>query len=159
WNQAAFFAGVDRSGRNLFAPISENTTRREITPSGGKSPVPALFLDDKEPAARPGASPRAALADWVTAKDNPFFARATVNCVWGQFFGRGIVDPVDDFNDDNKPSHPELLDELARAFADSGFDLHYLSQAIGRTKAYQRSSARTDPAQDDPRLFARMAVK
>jgi hypothetical protein len=52
-----------------------------------------------------------------------------------------------------------LLDDLAKAFADSGFDLRFLVQAIGRTKAYQRTSARTDASQDDPRLFARMAVK
>lgn len=159
WNQAAFFAGIDRSGNNLFAPISENTARREIAPGTGKPPVPALFLDARGTAAKPGTSTRTALADWVTARDNPFFARAAVNRVWGQFFGRGLVDPVDDFNDDNPASHPELLDDLAAAFVDSGFDLRYLSRAVGRTRAYQRTSARTAPGQDDPRLFARMAVK
>jgi hypothetical protein len=82
-----------------------------------------------------------------------------VNRVWGQLFGRGLVDPVDDFRDDNPPSHPELLDELAREFADAGFDLRHLVRSIGRTKAYRRSSARTDASQDDPKLFARAAVR
>ncbi|WP_161967629.1 DUF1549 and DUF1553 domain-containing protein [Fimbriiglobus ruber] len=159
WNQAAFFAGVERHGDGLFAPMSETISVRVITPMGGKKPVPAWLLDDREPSRSPDVSLRAALAGWVTAKDNPFFARAAVNRVWGQFFGRGIVDPVDDFHDDNKPSHPELLDELAKAFADSGFDFKYLIRAIGRTKAYQRTSARTESAQDDPRLFARMSLK
>ncbi|MCE9566291.1 MAG: DUF1549 and DUF1553 domain-containing protein [Planctomycetes bacterium] len=159
WNQAAFFAGVGRQGEGVFAPIAEDLTVRQITPGMGKKPVAALFLDEKAPVTRRGDTPRLTLAEWVTAKDNPYFAKATVNRVWGQFFGRGIVDPIDDFNDANKPSHPELLDELAKAFADSGFDLRFLIRAIGRTKAYNRSSARTDASQDDPRHFARMAVK
>jgi hypothetical protein len=159
WNTAAFFAGVDRHGNGVFAPIAEAADRREIAPAAGKKPVPARFLDEKAPAWQAGVSPRVALAGWVTAKGNPFFARAAVNRVWGQFFGRGLVDPVDDFRDDNSATHPELLDELARAFADSGFDMRFLVRAVCRTQAYQRTSARGDPAQDDPRLFARAAVR
>ncbi|MBN9523614.1 DUF1553 domain-containing protein [bacterium] len=158
WNTAAFFAGVERHGDGLFAPISEGK-KREISPGAGKAAVPALFLDESEPHWAAGGSPRAQFADWVAAPKNPFFARAAANRVWGQLFGRGLVDPVDDFRDDNPPSHPELLDELAKAFADSGFDLRFLVQAIGRTKAYQRTSARTDASQDDPKLFARAAVR
>ena len=53
----------------------------------------------------------------MTRPDNPYFARAAVNRMWHYFFGIGLVDPVDGFGaDDNPPSHPELLDELARAF-------------------------------------------
>ncbi|QEL14989.1 DUF1553 domain-containing protein [Limnoglobus roseus] len=159
WNTAAFFAGVERHGDTLFGQLSETIARREIVPVVGKQAVAALFLDDKVPAWGKAVSPRVPLAAWVTAKDNPFFAKAAVNRVWGQFFGRGLVDPVDDFRDDNPPSHPELLDDLAKAFADSGFDLQFLMKAIGRTKAYHRTSARTDATQDDPRLYARMAVK
>ena len=159
WNTAAFFAGVGRHGDGVFAPISEAAGRHEIAPAAGKPPVPALFLDEKTPTWQAGVSPRVPLAGWATAKDNPFFARAAVNRVWGQFFGRGLVDPVDDFRDDNPASHPELLDELARTFADSGFDTRVLVRAVCRTRAYQRTSARTDPTQDDPRLFARAAVR
>ncbi len=160
WNTAAFFAGVERSGENVFAPLAEVDGRRSLAPAAGKKPVPARFLDrEGEPDWKAGESARVPLAEWVTARDNPFFARAAVNRVWGQLFGRGLVDPVDDFRDDEPPSHPALLDDLAKAFADSGFDLRHLVRAIGRTKAYQRTSARTDASQDDPRLFARMAVK
>ena len=159
WNQAAFFAGVERSGDGLFSPISENLTVRTLVPASGKPPVGARFLDDREPSAKPGESLRTPYAAWVTSKANPFYARSAVNRVWGQFFGRGLVDPVDDFHDNNPPSHPALLDKLAAAFVESGFDLRFLIRAIGRTKAYQRSSARTDPTQENPKLFARMAVK
>jgi hypothetical protein len=155
WQTAAFFGGVERHGNNLFSPISETPGKREIVSMAGKKPTTALFLDDREPTWKADTSPRAALAEWVTAKDNRLFARAAVNRVWGQFFGRGLVDPVDDFRDDNPPSHPELLDDLAAAFADSGFDVRYLVKAIARTKAYQRTSA----GDGDPKLFGRAAVR
>ena len=61
----------------------------------------------------PGISRRYLLARWVTADDNPYFARALVNKLWGAFMGRGIVSPVDDFNSFNEPSHPRLLKLLA----------------------------------------------
>ncbi len=82
-----------------------------------------------------------------------------MNRLWGQFFGTGIVDPVDNFHDDNKPSHPALLDELAKAFVQSKFDLDYVITAICLTDAYQRTSARTHASQDNFRLFARMNTK
>jgi hypothetical protein len=158
WNLAAFYAGVGRQGDGLFAPVSDDGRREVTMPNTGRT-VPAAFLAGQSPARSPGKSPRAELAEWVTAADNPFFARAGANRVWGHFFGVGIVEPVDDFNDQNKPSHPELLDDLAAAFAAADFDLKFLTRAVCRTRAYQRTSARTDPSQDDPRLFAKMAVK
>jgi hypothetical protein len=159
WGQAAFFAGLERHGNGLFAPVSEAAGRREIKVAATGRAVSAAFLDDATPDWSTGKSPRAVFADWVTAKANPFFARATANRVWGQFFGVGIVDPVDDFHDENKPSHPELLDELAKGFTDAGFDLRFLVRAICRTQAYQRTSRQTHPGQADPRLFARMPVR
>jgi len=79
--------------------------------------------------------------------------------MWGHFFGTGLVDPVDDFRDDNPPSDPELLDDLARAFAASGYDFSYLIRGICLSQAYQRTSARTHPSQDNTRLPAHMAIK
>jgi hypothetical protein len=158
WNLAAFFAGVGRQGDGLFAPVSDDGRRELAMPNTGRT-IQAAFLDGRAFAGSARISPRVALAEWVTARDNPFFARAGANRVWGQFFGIGIVDPVDDFNDQNKPSHPELLDDLARAFMAADFDVKYLMRAICRTRAYQRTSARTDTTQDNPRLFARMAMK
>ena len=80
--------------------------------------------------------------------------------MWGYFFGIGLTDPVDGFGaEDNPPSHPELLDELTRAFVAHKFDLKFLIRAVVGTKAYQRTSRQTHPAQTDPRLFARMPVR
>jgi hypothetical protein len=159
WNQAAFFAGIERRGAGLFQPLHEVVRQREVILPDSTRKVPAVFLDGKQPQFEPDASSRVALARWITAADNRYFARATANRLWGLLFGIGIVEPVDNFHDENPPSHPELLDELAAVFVRSGFDLDYLLTALCLTDAYQRTSGRTHPSQDDPRQFARMAVR
>jgi hypothetical protein len=73
--------------------------------------------------------------------------------------GTGLIDPVDDLDESNPPSHPELLDELAGEFARQKFDVKFLMRAICASRAYQLSSRQTDAKQTDRRLFARMAVK
>jgi hypothetical protein len=82
---------------------------------------------------------RMALAEWVTSKDNPFFAKSTVNRVWSYFFGRGIIDPVDDIRASNPPSNPALLDALTKDFIDHNFDLRYLMRTIANSRTYQAS--------------------
>src|SRR5262249_43289487 len=107
-----------------------------------------------------GMAARRVLADWMVAKDNPYFARAAVNRVWAYLFGTGLVEPLDEMvGTDVKASHPELLDELARGFIEHKYDLKWLMRAITSSRAYQRTSRRTDPGQDDPRLFARMHLR
>src|SRR5204862_3471531 len=90
-----------------------------------------------------------------------YFAKAAVNRLWAHFFGTGLVDPEDDQHVNNPPSHPELLDELAREFTAHKFDVHFLIRAITASQAYQRTSKAGQPSaeSDDPRLFAHMAVK
>ena len=79
--------------------------------------------------------------------------------MWGHFFGVGIVDPIDDFGETNKPSHPELLDELAADFAAHDFDLKYLIRGITTSQTYQLSSRKTHDSQSEPQHFARMSVQ
>ena len=74
----------------------------------------------------PGDDPRQKLVDWMADPKNPFFARALVNRYWAHFFGRGIVEPIDDMRLTNPPSNPELLDALADDFVKSGYDLKHL---------------------------------
>jgi hypothetical protein len=160
WGLAAFFAGLQRPrGQGFYGPISEVFDKREMTIPGTERVVQANFLDGTEPRWKFKVGPRVTLADWMTSADNPYFARAAANRMWAHFFGVGIVDPVDDFNDENKPSHPEILDELAKQFVAHDFDLKFLARAIMLTKAYQLTSAASDPSQDEPRNFSRMAVK
>src|SRR5437764_10853982 len=87
---------------------------------------------------------RVKLAEWLTAKENPFFARNIVNRFWGYYLGRGLVEPLDDLRATNPASNPELLDALARDFADHKFDLKHLLRTIFASRAYQLSSEITD---------------
>lgn len=160
WSTAAFFAGIERNGPpSIYTPLREVLDRREIAIPNTEKVVQAAFLDDKEPRWKFQTSSRQIFAEWMTAKDNPFFARTAVNRMWAQFFGIGIVDPVDDFNDENQPSHPELLDDMAQAFVDAGYDVKFLIRAIMASETYQRTSTQTDSTQSDPRLFAKMPLR
>jgi len=87
----------------------------------------------------PGEDPRRAFADWLTSTDNPYFARSTVNRFWSYFFGRGIIDPVDDIRAGNPPSNPELLDLLERDFVSGGHDLRKLMRTLCTSRTYQLS--------------------
>ena len=100
------------------------------------------------------ADRRAAFARWLTAPDNPFFARVAVNRIWGQLFGRGIVEPVDDFRADNPPSHPQLLDTLAKHFVESGFDQKGMIRTILNSSLYQLSSRSLPLNKDDDKYFS-----
>jgi len=96
---------------------------------------------------------------WLVAPENPYFARSFVNRIWAIYFGIGLVDPVDDFSVTNPPSHPELLDELAKHFRESGFDIRALERRILMSAAYQRSSTPNETNFDDQRDFSRQHVR
>jgi hypothetical protein len=159
WGLAAFFSGVKREGNDDFFQVRELPDRREIAIPGSERVIQASFLDGSEPEWKWKENPRATLANWITSPKNPYFARAAANRVWSQLFGTGLVDPVDDMDKENAPSHPELLDELARQFAAHDFDLKFLARAITYSDAYGLSSGGYSPGQDDPRLFARAAIR
>ncbi len=170
WSYAAFFSSLEKSNGDDASPdpIRERPERREASIPGTSKVVKAAFLDGTRPEVRAEEPVRLRLADWMTAPENPYFARAAVNRTWAQFFGVGLVDPVDDMGADNPPSHPELLDTLARSFAAHGFDRKYLIRAIVLSRPYQLGSAAIGGAGagepestggDTPRLFARMRVR
>ncbi len=142
-----------------YAAIFQPGGRGEIRIPELDKTVQATFLDGKKPEIKPGVSTRASLADWMTAKENPFFAKAAANRLWYHFMGIGMVDPVDDLSDQNPPSHPELLDELAKQFAEHDYDFKFLIRAITATRTYQLTSVTSHESQDELRIFARMAVK
>ena len=129
---AAFFSGTRRKGQGISAPISGEPEYIWATSTVAmKHPVTGEDLkprapDGPEVIIATGADPRAVLVDWMVAPENPLFARAAVNRVWNAFFGRGIVDPVDDFRASNPPTNEPLLDWLAKDFVAHQFDLKHL---------------------------------
>lgn len=82
-----------------------------------------------------------ALADLVTARDNPYFARVAVNRIWAKLMGVGLVNPTSNFSPLNPPSHPELLDWLALEFIDSGYDIKRVLRLIATSRTYQQTSS------------------
>ena len=91
--------------------------------------APIVVADDQDP--------RTLVAAWLRSKENPFFARAIVNRVWAHYFGRGMIEPVDDLSPLNPPSHPKLLAELCDGFIEHQYDLKWLHRTILESRAYQ----------------------
>ena len=95
-----------------------------------------------------------AFANWLTSRDNPLFARSYVNRVWSYFFGRGIIDPVDDIRASNPPVNPELLDALTEDFVKSGFNTRHLMRQIVLSRTYQLSFVPNKWNEDDKINFS-----
>lgn len=159
WETAAFFAELQPA----IANSNEAKIKREIKiqdPNPNKvKTVQARFFDDTEPPWKDNVSPREVFVNWLVAADNPYFAKNAVRRMWGHFFGIGFIDPIDEPGLENPELVPQLVTDLAKAYADSKFDNRFLIKVITRTKAYQLSSRQTDPSQNNPRHFARMNVK
>lgn len=158
---AAFFSRIGRKGVGISAPISGGEEVMFVKESGSVKhpltgqelpPTPLLGSPLTIPADQ---DPRAVLADWVTSKDNPFFAKVIVNRVWAELMGRGLVDPVDDLRDTNPPSNPALLDALAADFRKNGHDLKKLIRTIATSHTFALGSTPTDTNVSDTRNYSR----
>jgi len=159
WEHAAFFTDLPQQNQNsVNAVIAPFKIGMIAIPDKNKT-VKATFLDGTSPDFSTNKKTRSTLAQWITADDNPYFAKAAANRIWSYHFGVGLVEPMDDFSPHNPASHPELLELLAEQFRSHEYDFKFLIRAITLSKAYQRTSRQTDPSQDDPRLFARAAVR
>ena len=117
------------------------------------------FLDGRKISQNKDVNRRAALATMITEAKNDHFAQAFVNRMWGHFFGRGFVNPVDDFGPHNPPTHPELLARLGTDFRDGGYDIKALIRWIMNSDAYGLTSAATKDNDKDETLFTHMALK
>lgn len=157
---AAFFAQVGRkSGEDPRETIVFNNGSGGVKhPIGGKDVAPR-FLGGEQPNLAKGADRRQAIAEWLTAPDNPYFARNLANIIWAHFFGKGIVDPVDDVRVSNPASNPELLDQLAAQLVEYRYDFKKLVRDICTSRTYQLSPVPNDTNAGDERNFARGAVR
>ncbi len=145
-------AGKDQKAKNQIVPVREVFIGMPV--GKGKNAVvgrPLPHPDTGRPLApkcpggpevvlKPGDDPRVQVFEWLRSPDNPWFARAFVNRVWGHYFGVGIVDPVDNFSLANPPSNPKLLDALARDFIEHKFDIRALERTVLLSRTYQLSS-------------------
>ena len=125
--------------------------RTKIAPKIAFLPIPGMSKHEGDDLA--------ALGNWLTAKDNPLFARVQVNRIWFQVFGKGIVDPVDDFRSTNPPINPALLDALETEFIRGEFNLRQLIRFIMRSETYQASAIPNATNADDSRNFSHALVQ
>jgi len=153
------------SPQMTYAAATEFRPEGSFTPAGGPRPIHVLIRGDvnqKGEEAVPGAlaiareapftvddpndegKRRAALAEWLASPSNPLTWRSIVNRVWHYHFGRGIVDTPSDFGHMGAyPTHPELIDWLAKAFLDNGQSLKWLHRKIVTSATYRQSSRAT----------------
>jgi hypothetical protein len=149
---------------NQFATVRElfiapnPTNRMRPNPATNRAPAPKT-LGGPAIAVRAGEDPRVKLADWVTAPDNPYFARSFVNRVWAHYFGVGLVNPVDDFSLANPPTNARLLDALAKDFAESGFDIRRLERTILLSRTYQLDYAPNATNKFDKNNFSHAYIR
>lgn len=153
---AGFFARLGRKSFGEPPPYfsAASVTTGEKDPLTGKAPEPK-FPDGPPARFSPEDDPRHALVDWMARPENPFFAKALANRMWGHFFGRGIVQEVDDLRDTNPPSNPELLNYLAGQFVRSKYDVKALIRQMLTSRVYQLSSEPTPDNRSDNQNFAR----
>ncbi|MEX2357827.1 MAG: DUF1549 domain-containing protein, partial [Pirellulaceae bacterium] len=161
WEFTAFFAQLERRDANNLGQMAIEIIDRNYGevryPDSDEVAKPAFPVGYRE-VTDLGGTRREQLAIWMVSRDNPFLARRAVNWAWAHLMGRGLVHPVDDISEKNKPSHPELMDELTQFFVQSGFDLKLLLRTIAISEAYALSSDVTISDQR-PELFAAMASK
>ena len=153
---AGFFSRLGRKGLGEPPPYYASRTRTtgEINPATMK-PIEPKLLDGDVLKIAPEDDPRHKLVDWMAQPDNPFFAKALANRMWGHLMGRGLVDPVDDMRETNPPSNPELLDALAKDFTKHKFDVKHLLRTICNSRTYQLSSEPNEYNKHDKQNHAR----
>lgn len=152
---ANFFAQIGRKqGEDPRETVVFNSGGGDVKHPVGGRVVPPKFLGGATPDLA-GRDRREVLAAWLASPENPHFGRNLVNIVWAHFFGRGIVDPVDDVRVSNPPVNEPLLDSLARGFVESGYDFKKLVREICTSRAYQRSTRPNATNAEDERNFSR----
>jgi len=143
YQMAAFFSAVGiRPGYEVGEEIiyDQRADYEMKHPKDSRVVAPQFLIASTAPVKIPSDQRRRdALADWLVSKDNPFFAKAITNRLWSYFFGKGIIDPVDDIRASNPPVNPALLDALTKDFIEHGFDLQHLMRTIVNSRAYQAS--------------------
>ncbi len=156
----SFFTGVKRKvaseEREFYIYDDPNAPPAKHLLDG--HPVPAKFLGG-DAAKLKGADgkaedPRDALAQWLTSKDNVLFRQNMANRIWAQFFGRGIVEPVDDVRISNPPANSELLAALGQHLADYNYDARRLIRDICTSRIYQLSAVPNETNRDDDQQFS-----
>ena len=151
--RAKGWGGDSRNGTGV-RELYVSTVGDLIQPKKGKPQAPATLDGPPIPIDDP-SDRREVLADWMTDPSNPYFARSITNRIWANFFGRGLVEQVDDLRMSNPASNEPLLTAVAAHLIEAQFDLKALMRTILQSETYQRSSQALPENQEDQRYLTR----
>ena len=156
---AAFFAQIGRKGaedprEQIVFNRNGGETRHPVT----KAVMKPKYLGGAYPDLK-GVDRRVSLAQWLTQPDNPYFSKNLANIVWAHFFGKGIVQEVDDVRVSNPPVNPELLDDLGKRFAEYKFDFKKLVRDICNSRTYQLSTQTNESNESDLTNFSHSSLR
>jgi Protein of unknown function (DUF1553)/Protein of unknown function (DUF1549)/Bacterial Ig-like domain (group 2) len=166
WTQDQYYSFVSlfarvhlKDGDTTGDAIVTNSRDGEIRHPRRGVAMPPAPLDAAPVSADDPRDRRAVLADWLARPDNPYFARAVVNRIWSNFFGRGLVDPEDDLRVSNPPSDEALLDWLVADFVAHRYDMKHLVRTIMDSAVYARSSVPIPSNESDAKFLSHYRVK
>jgi len=175
YHLSAYFAQIERKedprskGRKIggtdvdkplpLLEIIEDSDKGDVKHERTGQVSPPKFPYDYAGMAGANGSRREQLARWLTAKENPYFAKSYVNRIWSYLLGMGLIEPVDDIRAGNPPTNPELLDKLTREFIASNFDVRKLMSTICKSRTYQLSVAANRWNEGDTQNYAHAAAR
>jgi hypothetical protein len=159
WSMANLFSRVAlKNGEDKSVSVQSQPFGDVPHPRRG-TVMPPAPLDGKPLPQDSTVDRRQYFADWLTAPDNPYFARAIVNRVWRNYLGRGLVEAEDDLRQTNPPTNSELLDALTQDFIDHQFDMKHLMRTILNSATYQRSSLPLPGNATDDRFYSHYLIR
>jgi hypothetical protein len=160
YQMANLFSRVGvKNGSDLSESIVFAKTSGDINHPRLLRPMEPTPLDGKPMSLDSQMDRRAHFAEWLTSPANDMFSRSFVNRVWGNFMGRGLVDPIDDVRATNPASNEELLAAVTKDFVDHRFDVRHLIRTIMNSATYQRSSDANATNKDDNRFYSKYVIK
>ena len=149
---AGFFTGIDRKENRILTKMGKDLPHprsKELVPTAGLGATAAKLegVTDR----------RVKLAEWMTSADNPYFARMMANRMWAHYFGRGLVEPVDDVRATNPATNEPLLQALAKHLIDVKYDVKAFTRTLLQSQAYQLSYMPNESNRLDKQNFSRSA--
>ena len=156
---ASFFSQIGRKrAEDPRETIVFNSRSGEVRHPVGNRVMKPKFLGGEAPDLK-GKDRRVAMANWLVSAENPFFATNLANLVWAHFFGKGIIDEVDDVRVSNPPANAELLNELGRRFTDYKYDFKRLVRDICTSRTYQLATQTNQSNESDTRNFSHASLR
>ncbi|MEZ6058553.1 MAG: DUF1549 domain-containing protein [Planctomycetaceae bacterium] len=156
---AGFFTGIERrkDSRGIVKIVS--TGGKDLPHPRTKETIAAAGLGTEAPTFAPGEDRRRELARWLTSRENPYFARTIANRLWAHYFGRGLVEPVDDLRTTNPASNEPLLQALAEHLIEVDYDIQRFTQTLLNSRVYQLSAESNASNQLDEQSFSHASWK